>query len=312
VELIKKTFFSFIEEYGHGDPFLLALSGGPDSMALYTLLLESKYPFEVAHVHHGWRKESDMEASQLAEMCSHDHIPFHFKKIQAPSSNWEDESRNRRLQFFKELILNKKYEGLLMAHHADDLAETVLKRIFEGASLPKLKGLSKRSEVDGMTIYRPLLELRKKEILHFLQTRRVPYFEDPTNLSDQFLRGRFRKEIFPYLTENFGKEVVSSLCRLGLHSSELDDFCHEFVRPWSEKIKREESALTIDLSGVSMHTDFGWKLIVRHFFEKERITISHPLLNSIVAHLKKKSRCKELRIGEKILKIDQGVLKLLL
>src|SRR5258708_5164832 len=117
-------------------PLLLALSGGPDSMALFYQLLDLNHPFQVAHVDHGWRAESSQEGAILEELCREKKIALHLRKLKLEGANLEDLSRKARLLFFQEVCSKEKLEGVLLAHHADDQAETVLKRVLEGASLP--------------------------------------------------------------------------------------------------------------------------------------------------------------------------------
>ncbi|MCH9703393.1 MAG: tRNA lysidine(34) synthetase TilS, partial [Chlamydiae bacterium] len=121
-------------------PLLLALSGGPDSMALLHLMRELNHPFEVAHIDHGWREKSAEEAEKLQTLVNE---PFHLKRLEKFSQNAEDQARRARLNFFRELCEKRGLEGVLLGHHADDQAETVLKRLFEGARLTKLSGLER-------------------------------------------------------------------------------------------------------------------------------------------------------------------------
>lgn len=254
-------------------PLLLALSGGPDSMALFHLLKESQHPFEVAHIDHGWREESREEATYLQSVVD---VPFHLKKLQKAPKNLEDVARKERLAFYKEVLEKRKLGGVLLAHHADDLAETVLKRIFEGARLTKLVGLEKESVVDGILLLRPLLDFRKKQILSYLKDTK--YFVDPTNMD---LRSRMRRDILPLLTEHFGKEIVPSLCRLSAYSKELCQF----------------------------QDSFFVKNVVADFFEDQRVAVSRPTLENICRHLEQGSCHKVMRIGKQEVRIHRGGLQ---
>ena len=97
----------------------------------------------------------------------------------------------------------------MLGHHADDWAEVVLKRLFEGASLPSLGGMTPHSSLKGMSLYRPLLPFPKKQILNWLSEQEISYFVDKSNESSEFLRGRIRLEMIPYLTQSFGKAISS-------------------------------------------------------------------------------------------------------
>jgi tRNA(Ile)-lysidine synthase len=212
----------FLEcNYIPGKPILLALSGGPDSLALFHLLVDcqKKMPLQlgVAHIDHGWRPESPREAEQLKHLVEHYHLPFHLKKLD-PSrlkGNLEDASRRERLAFYRHLCSEYGYQAVLLGHQRDDQAETVLKRILEGASLPFLAGLEERTYLDGLMLWRPLLRISKRQIVYWLQERGIKAFEDSTNLDPKFLRGRFRSVIVPQLSKDFGKQVEGNLWKLG-------------------------------------------------------------------------------------------------
>jgi tRNA(Ile)-lysidine synthase len=199
-------------------PVLLAYSGGGDSTALFELLLKYReiYPLDlhVAHVDHGWREESQEEALRLKARCP---VPFHLERLEIDikAGNLEDRCRQLRLAFFNQVYQEIGAEALVMAHHANDQAETVLKRIFEGGPL---HGLLPDRLIEGMRVLRPLLGVQKKELLAYLDREGVPYFTDSTNEDERFLRGKMRKTIIPLLEEHFGKGIVAPLCRLAERS----------------------------------------------------------------------------------------------
>lgn len=277
-------------------------------MLLYHLLKQFKISFEAAHVNHGWREESLLEAEILRQMCAGEEIVFHEKKLSFSSEekNLEDQARKARGSFFKTLCQERELTSVWLGHHADDVAETVLKRLFEGASLFHLHGPLQFVKLEGVSTVRPLLGLRKKEILSYLEEKGISYFVDRTNLSNQFLRGRFRTEIFPYLSEQFGKEITPSLCRISKNSVELKEFLEEFLSPYRSAVKREEGEVSLDLSQCPLKTPFEWKALVRDFFEKEGITLTTSTLEAIVAHLRKKSVGKMMLVGSKKIKMDRG------
>ncbi len=255
-------------------PLLLALSGGADSTALYHLMKEIAHPFEVVHIDHSWREESKDEAALLQNWVD---VPFHLRHLQKPDHNAEDEARQGRLGIYKKILQERGLEAVLLGHHADDQAETVLKRVFEGARLTKLVGLEKERVVDGLCLLRPLLDFRKKELIAWLQARNISYFvETPSN----DLRSKMRLKILPFLSENFGKEIVPTLCRLAQDAKEL----------------REEKE------------NFWLKEVVSDYFEQQGVSPTRPTLNSVSSHLARGSRKKEMRIGKGRVSIDAGIL----
>lgn len=317
MEVILLHFSQFMEQhYREHDKaqgrLLLALSGGPDSMALFHLMLERKIPFEVAHVDHGWRQESGDEAAALKKMCQERGISFHQKRITPAKNDLENRAREERHVFFKEIIDLQGLKAVVLGHHADDLAETVLKRVFEGAHLFNLKGLSPCTFLGGVPYFRPLLKVRKKQILAFLEAKGIPFFLDPTNDDSKYLRSRLRKDIFPLLSTLFGKEITPSLCRLSQHASELDDFIESFLHEPRKKISYKEGEITLNLEDVNFKTQFEWKVVVKDFFDRQGITPSLSVLETIVHHLKKKGAPKKIQVGEKQVQIGSAKLTLFL
>ena len=108
--------------------YLLACSFGPDSMALFNMLLKEGYNFEVAHVNYNLRNESVIEEEKLTEYCLKNHIELY--KFMVPSNsikgNLESECRDIRYSFFQEVYQEEDFDALLVAHHLDDLIETYL------------------------------------------------------------------------------------------------------------------------------------------------------------------------------------------
>ncbi len=254
---------------------MLGYSGGPDSKALLYSLIESGVKPHLAHVDHGWREESRDEADRLGQEAADLGCPFFSVRLDIPKK--EDEARKGRISFFQTLF--PRYRALLLAHQADDLAETVLKRVLEGAHLSNLGGMQPVSQQYGMTFWRPFLTLRRSEILSFLDERALTPLIDSSNSDSAYLRSRMRMELFPFLNEKFGKETIPNLTLLSERALELKRYLDGKVEavpvergPWGvfvnlnslerveqrhliQKIAREES---ISLSRDAIETILDW------------------------------------------------------
>ncbi len=302
MQSIEHHFQQFLQDYPTQEPFLLALSGGPDSLSLFYLLVKEKVDFSVAHVDHGWRTSSQQESEALKELCQRWEVPFHLKKIELTGPNLEERCRLERLAFFHSL----GYQFVLLGHHADDQAETVLKRVFEGARLTKLRGLRPINQVEGVTLLRPLLGIHKKTIIAWLEKQNLTFFEDETNRDPRFLRSRLREQILPQLSKIFGKQITSSLCLLAQRATELDDFVATLIERYP--IVRDENGAWIDFNKSPPQTLFEWKMIVSNLFEKERVAISAPTLEMVVKHLSQKSCHKRLRIKKRCVTLHRQLI----
>ena len=238
----KSTIKNFLSLHlKEGAKLLLGLSGGPDSMALLYFLLEYRRIFDfslhLAHVDHGWRKESKKEAQTLQHLASQLKLPFYLHTLRdMMGPDLENRCRQRRLEFFERLHQEHHYQALLLAHHGGDQAETVLKRVFEGAGLKALGGLYPVRSWDTLTLWRPLLSYKKEELISYLNQRQLPYFEDPTNSDTAYLRSKMREEIFPKIERQFGKNIQKNCMRLGAMCQELSQYFEEKSQKIEEKL----------------------------------------------------------------------------
>lgn len=305
--MIEHHFRQFLKKFYRGGPLLLALSGGPDSMALFYLFLNAQIPFSVAHVNHGWRAESQEEADKLEKLCQEKQIPFQYKILTLSGPNLEDRCRNERLAFFRS-CLTPDMEGVALGHQADDWAETILKRIFEGARLTKLAGMKPLSQYEGMTLLRPLLKVRKRDIIEWLTAQEVWFFTDPTNADPRFLRSRLRHRILPFLQQEFGKSLDTSLIRLAEASLELDADLQQ--RLCAYPIQNTAQGISVDFSQTSQSSLFEWRMTLAHFFETQGVEISTLMLQHMVTHLQRKSCHKTLRLKNWYVTLDRRVLYL--
>lgn len=289
-------------------PLLIGCSGGPDSRALLHLLLGCRkfFPLDlhVAHVDHGWREESAVEAEHLRKEVEGLELPFHLKTLSINDfkpGNWEEQGREHRLKFFAEVYAKVGAQALLLGHQADDQAETVLKRLFEGASLYSLRGLARETNLAGMKVWRPLLPTQKKEILAWLAAKGISYFDDATNRDSRFLRGKMRETILPSMAAAFGKEISGNLCRLGEESREVREYFEDLNRPLLEEFKG-------DLRPLLPLPPLQLKFLLRGWFEREKLTISREIIDEIVLQIPsmRKYRLKECEVS-----IENGKISLI-
>ncbi len=199
--------------------FLLAVSGGTDSVAMLGIFiaLQKKYKlnFQVAHLNHGIRPESEQEKDLVQSICQKFHIDFHYKIENVPeyakknNIGLEEAGRLARYQFFEHLREKFHCDYICIAHHNDDLAEDVLMRLLRGTALGSLGGMtefcSKRK------ILRPLLELSKAKLKSFITELEFPYAHDLSNEDNEFLRNRVRNKIIPLFLEenpNFNASIL--------------------------------------------------------------------------------------------------------
>jgi tRNA(Ile)-lysidine synthase len=221
----------------HG--LIVAVSGGPDSVALLRALLmpaeERTGPrVVVAHFNHRLRgAESDADEAFVRDL--HGSLAVGAaegltlcvgggdvgREAAAGSENLENTARRMRYQWLTGVAREHGMRVVLTGHTADDQAETVLHRLLRGSGLRGLRGIpARRPLAGGVEVARPLLKVTRAEVLGFLQGVGQPYRTDLSNEDRRFLRNRIRHELLPHLAAEYNPAVRSLLCRLAAQAEE--------------------------------------------------------------------------------------------
>jgi len=206
-------------------PILVALSGGADSSALLTMLLDYAGQYgtslAIAHVDHKLRGQaSDRDRRFCEAVARQNNLPFYVLEtdIRALAAEHhrgiEEEARHVRYAFFSSLMEQNHIPILATAHNADDNAETVLFNLTRGCSLQGLGGIPPRRSLKHGCLIRPLLQMSKADILTFCEERQIAYVTDETNGDIAYSRNRIRHKIIPQLTQ-INEAAVSNIARTG-------------------------------------------------------------------------------------------------
>jgi len=184
--------------------FLLAISGGIDSMVLLDLFRNSTVKFQVAHCNFQLRGEDALGDEQFVkEYCQHNKIPFYTIRFDVEAyqktGNYSVEMacRNLRYNWFDELMDKNELDYLVTAHHLDDNVETFLINLSRGTGLKGLTGM----QLFNGKIFRPLLEFTKDDLLSYAKENNINWREDYTNKTDDYTRNKIRHHILPVLKE---------------------------------------------------------------------------------------------------------------
>ena len=224
--------------------YLIGLSGGADSVALLTMLLpdirEGRIAAEAVHVNHGLRgTESDGDEAFCRRLCEQEGIQLAVYRADLHGKTDEASARKARYAFFRERYDAVQADGLILAHHADDQAETFLMRLTRGAGPEGLECMRQEENVDGLHILRPMLRIRRDEIRAALEKDGTGWREDSTNTDTAYLRNRIRKELIPAL-EAISDSAVEKICRTaGMIAGDNDVLDGEAERLLGENAKGE-------------------------------------------------------------------------
>src|SRR6516165_2210826 len=209
------------------EPGVVAVSGGPDSVALLRLLLVlhksgSIGTLTVAHLNHQLRDAaSDVDEDFVRCLATNLGLPFRGQRInvaelaRARGENLEGTARQVRYDWLTEIARREGARWVATGHTADDQAETVLHRLVRGTGLQGLSGIPPSRELaPGIELIRPLLNTTRAEVLSYLKDIRQSFCTDASNTDLSFTRNRIRQELLPALARDFNPEIVSVLCRL--------------------------------------------------------------------------------------------------
>jgi tRNA(Ile)-lysidine synthase len=220
------------------DGVLVAVSGGPDSVCLLSVLVELRdcghipgLRLHVAHVNYGLRgKESEKDEAFVRELGARLEVPVSCERA---SLRWRSEgslqnrARDIRYAYFAQVLRERRLTAVATGHTADDQAETVLLWLLRGSGSRGLAGIPIRREGG---IIRPLLGVTRSEVLAYLSSRRISYRIDASNETGAYRRNRVRHELLPML-RSFNPRIVEGLAReaeiLAAESATLDEFERE-------------------------------------------------------------------------------------
>lgn len=204
------------------DLYIVALSGGADSVALLLLLDEMGYKVHALHCNFHLRgEESDRDERFCEDLCLKKNIPFHrihfdtLMYAETHKMSVEMAARELRYRYFEQLRKDIGAEGICVAHHQDDTVETVLLNLVRGTGLRGLTGIQPRNGA----ILRPLLCVTRTEIEAYLATKQQDYVIDSTNLETDFVRNKIRLQVVPLLRQ-LNPAVSENIVRTAEHLTE--------------------------------------------------------------------------------------------
>ena len=217
------------------DSLVLAVSGGPDSVALMELfvLLRRKYSLKltVAHVNHGFvPKASGEHETRVKQLCRELSLPFYSVKINLKREakrlkrSLEETGRIKRYEFLEKVAFKTKSRCIVTAHTLDDQAETVLLRILRGSGVKGLCGIPAKRNQGRFKLIRPLLDVEKRDLKLFLKRNGVYFCTDKTNTDRMFARNRVRHDLLKILARDYNPGIKKSLANLQIISRDIQEF----------------------------------------------------------------------------------------
>ena len=260
IEKLRDTIHRF-RLLSRGDTVLVALSGGPDSVALLhgLLAIRAEYGLKlyVAHLNHKLRGAESNEDEKFSKgLASSLRLRFFSKKIDVKKEatnrkvSIEEAARDARYRYLEKLASQIKANKIAVGHQADDQAETFLMRLLRGAGGAGLSGIpAKRGK-----IIRPLIQIRREEIEEFLKANKIPYRLDSSNYLTDYFRNKIRLSLLPKIKAEFNPRIVESLNR----TADIISLQQEYIRKKCEHTlldiaARRKGEITLDLKEFSRY-----------------------------------------------------------
>ncbi len=250
--------------------FTVAVSGGPDSMALVglsnILMSEKKNKVFYALVDHGIRKNSGKESKQVKKLLEINNIKLEILKNKKKIiKNIQKNARQIRYQLLSNFCKKKRTSYLLTAHHQDDQIETFFIRLSRGSGVEGLSSMSEKTKISyGINLIRPFLDSQKKELSYISKKIFRKTFKDPSNTNKKFLRTNIRN--LKSILEQKGldpQKIANSIKNITLTKKAINFYVVKSMKKFV-KFKKKETVLNLE------------------HFKKEPDEIKFRIINNIV------------------------------
>ncbi|HCD36092.1 tRNA lysidine(34) synthetase TilS [Chlorobium phaeovibrioides] len=273
-----------------GEPLLVAVSGGPDSMALLSLFLAVQPVLHcrlgVAHCNFGLRgPDSLADEAFVREACRRLGLECFVARFDTElycrehRLSIEESARTLRYDYFGRLMKSEGFTKVATGHHVADNAETILFNLFRGTSQPSLRGIRSRHG----SIIRPMLLLHKADILGYLREKGMRYRIDRSNESDSHDRNFIRNRVIPLLLERFPDKLMPSLQRLSEQSGELEEFLESAMDGLIEREPGLQPAQGwLDVAALKTLTVFEQKEVLKRALREHGYSVDAVLLQRLV------------------------------
>ena len=255
-----------------GEKVVVAVSGGPDSMALLNTLISLKDKLDislcVAHVNHMIRAVADEETEYVKAFCEKNNIECYIKKVDVLSLaeenkiGTEEAGRNVRYEFFEEVFEKTNANKIAIAHNANDNAETVLMNVIRGSGISGLKGIE---PIRDNKFIRPLIETERADIEKYCEEKNLNPKFDESNKDNTYTRNKIRNVLIPFLKDEFNPSIIDGLNRLSNLAAQENQYVENLVN-------KEYSNILLSQNDIEMVLDLK-KFNVLDNFIKGRIIL---------------------------------------
>ena len=249
LETIKK--YNLIKE---NDKIVVAVSGGPDSIAMLKILIDLKKEgkikaeFYVSHINHMIREEAESDEEFVRGFCEKNGIQFFVKRIDVvkiakqSKKGLEETGRKVRYDFFDEVMEKVNANKIAIAHNLNDKIETIFMNILRGSGINGLKGME---PFKNNKYIRPLIECERFEIEKYCEEEKLNPRIDKTNFDNTYTRNKVRNIVIPYIKKEFNPNIIKTINRLSELVIEEETYFEKEVQKKYDEILIEENKKNI-------------------------------------------------------------------
>ena len=237
-----------LNDYIFNNYVVIGVSAGPDSMCLLNILQKKTNKIIVCHINHNVRKESIEEEEYITKYCKDNNLILEKMTIKNyQENNFENEARKKRYTFYEEILKKYNSSALFLAHHGDDLIETVLMKIARGSNIEGYAGIKEITNIKDYQIIRPLLNYTKEDILKYNKENNIKYYIDNSNKNENYTRNRYRIHILPFLKKE-DKDIHKKFIKYSKTLIEYDDYIKREVQKNINTIYKKNIILIKELN----------------------------------------------------------------
>lgn len=239
--------------------WVVAVSGGADSMALLNMCFEAGVEIIVAHVNYGKRDTSDRDMNGVISYCEKRKIKYYVKYAEdCESGNFQAYARDVRYLFFKQLASQYECAGVLVAHQLDDILETYLMQR-KRRSTPEFYGVKEEVFIKDVLVKRVLLGYTKKDLLDYCGEHNIVYYDDESNFSDDYERNRIRHAVVDTLSLEDKHKLIYEIENVNRNKMRENILIHKLYREW----RHEE----FSIRKFRLFEEYHKTLLLRHWLK---------------------------------------------
>lgn len=256
---------------------LVAVSGGPDSMALVSYLEENNVDYVVCHVNYKHRPTADRDEKIVRDWCTNHNRPIEVLYPTYTKGNFEAWAREVRYDFFKGMAKKWNAKDLFVGHHQGDLLETWFMQKERG-NVVEHYGLRAENPWKELTIHRPLLSKTKKGLEEYCNTKGIEWGLDETNLSDDYTRNKIRHTLIEPSTPEQRQEWLRQI--------DIDNANLAKTRKQVNDLLKTNSVNSV------LNNDLGWLALETLLYNKTQTHYTKKSMMDCIRNLKDSSKCQ--------------------